>query len=116
MDVLGFLPQELLTEELLAAKAVAVPSIGMESFGMVLTRAMACATPVVASDIRGYRAVLEEGTGVLVPPEDPGALADGLVSLLADEGRRCALGARGREVAIERYSWKTIAERLSQIY
>ena len=116
IDVLGFLPQELLTEELLAAKAVAVPSTGMESFGMVLTRAMACATPVVASDIAGYRAVLEAGTGVLVPPGDARALADALVSLLEDEPRRRALGARGREVAIERYSWDTIAERLSEIY
>jgi phosphatidylinositol alpha-mannosyltransferase len=116
IDILGFLPQERLTEELLAAKALAAPSIGMESFGMVLTRAMACATPVVASDIAGYRAVVEDGTGVLVPPGDVQALADGLVSLLADEPRRRALGERGRQVAIERYSWDRIAGRLSEIY
>ena len=116
IDVLGFLPQERLTEELLAAKAVAVPSTGMESFGMVLTRAMACATPVVASDIPGYRAVLEEGTGDLVPAGDRAALAGALVSLLEDEERRRTLGARGREVALARYSWDTIAARLSDIY
>ena len=53
IDVLGFLTQEELTAELLRTKALAAPSIGQESFGMVLTRAFACAVPVVASDIPG---------------------------------------------------------------
>ena len=48
IDILGFLSQEELTAELLAAKALVAPSLGGESFGMVLTRAFACATPVVA--------------------------------------------------------------------
>ena len=56
IDVLGFLSQDDLTAELLSAKALAAPSIGMESFGLVLTRAFACAVPVVASAIPGYRA------------------------------------------------------------
>jgi phosphatidylinositol alpha-mannosyltransferase len=116
IDVLGFLPQEDLTRELLAAKALAAPSIGMESFGMVLTRAFACAVPVVASDIPGYRAVMTEHTGVLVPPGDEHALAEALVGLLEDEPRRRALGERARQLAVERYSWGTIAERLQQIY
>ena len=75
IDVLGFLPQEKLTEELLRAKALAVPSVGQESFGMVLTRGFACAVPVVASDIPGYRAVMTDETGVLFPPGDDRALA-----------------------------------------
>lgn len=116
IDILGFLPQVKLTEELLRAKTLVVPSVGQESFGMVLTRGMACATPVVASDIPGYRAVLEEGTGVLVPPGDAAALADAVVDLLADEPARAAIGAAARQVAIDRYSWDTIAERLEQIY
>ena len=53
--MLGFLSQEELTRELLRAKALAAPSIGGESFGMVLTRAFACAMPVVASDIPATR-------------------------------------------------------------
>ena len=57
IDVLGFLSQEDLTAELASAKALVAPSLGGESFGMVLTRAFACATPVVASDIPGYRDV-----------------------------------------------------------
>jgi glycosyltransferase involved in cell wall biosynthesis len=116
IDVLGFLPQEDLTRELLRAKALAVPSVGQESFGMVLTRGFACAVPVVASDIRGYRAVMTDETGVLVPPGDAGALAEALVEMLADEERRRRLGERARQIAVERYSWDMIAVRLEQIY
>jgi phosphatidylinositol alpha-mannosyltransferase len=116
IDVLGFLPQEKLTEELLRAKALAVPSVGQESFGMVLTRGFACAVPVVASDIPGYRAVMTDETGVLFPTGDERALADALVGLLEDEPRRRSLGEHARRVAVERYSWDTIAVRLEQIY
>src|SRR5437870_2846490 len=116
IDVLGFLSQDELTEELLAAKALAAPSIGQESFGMVLTRAFACATPVVASDIPGYRAVMQPGTGLLVPPGDVQALADALVALLEDEPARARAGADARKVAQERYSWDDIANRLASIY
>jgi len=116
IDILGFLPQEKLTEELLRAKALAVPSVGQESFGMVLTRGFACALPVVASDIPGYRAVMTDETGVLTPPGDQRALADALVGLLEDEPRRRSLGEHARRVAVERYSWDMIAVRLEQIY
>jgi phosphatidylinositol alpha-mannosyltransferase len=116
IDVLGFLPQEELTQELLSAKALVAPSAGMESFGMVLTRAFACATPVVASDIAGYRAVMTPDTGLLVPPGDPTALTQGLIAILEDETRRQQLGAAAREVAQERYSWDAIARRLASIY
>jgi phosphatidylinositol alpha-mannosyltransferase len=116
IDVLGFLPQEQLTEELLSAKALAAPSLGGESFGMVLTRAFACATPVVASDIEGYRDVMTPETGLSVPPGEPAALADALVELLADEDRRCRFGLAARRLAEEHYSWDKIARRLLQVY
>jgi phosphatidylinositol alpha-mannosyltransferase len=116
IDVLGFLSQSELTQELLAAKALAAPSLGAESFGMVLTRAFACATPVVASDIAGYRDVMTDETSIAVPAGDPRALADALVALVEDEPRRRALGAAARKLAIARYSWDDIAGRLAQIY
>jgi phosphatidylinositol alpha-mannosyltransferase len=116
IDVLGFLSQDDLTAELLRTKVLAAPSIGMESFGMVLTRAFACAVPVVSSDISGYRDVMTDETGLLVPPGDPAALAEGIVTLLEDEPLRQRLGAAARTVAVERYSWDSIAERLSVVY
>jgi phosphatidylinositol alpha-mannosyltransferase len=116
IEALGFLSQEALTEELLAAKALVAPSLGGESFGMVLTRAFACATPVVASDIDGYRDVMTDETGLLVPPGDPDALARAVTELLADEPRREAFGAAARKLAQERYSWDDIARRLAAVY
>ncbi|MFN2469421.1 MAG: glycosyltransferase family 4 protein [Gaiellaceae bacterium] len=116
IDVLGFLSQDDLTVELQAAKAMAAPSLGGESFGMVLMRAFACATPVVASDIAGYRDVMDESAGVMVPPGDPAALAAALVELLSAEERRRALGSAARSIAEERYSWEGIARRLTDVY
>jgi phosphatidylinositol alpha-mannosyltransferase len=116
IDVLGFLSQDALTAELLAAKALVAPSLGGESFGMVLTRSFACATPVVASDIDGYRGVMEPEAGRLVPPGDPKRLADAVVAMLADERARQELGHAARAIAQARYSWDGIAQRLSEIY
>jgi len=116
IDVSGFLSQEELTAELLRSKALVAPSLGGESFGMVLTRAYACATPVVASDIDGYREVMTKEAAVSFPAGDEGALVDAVTGLLADEERRAALGAGARRVAVERYSWDDIARRLHDIY
>jgi glycosyltransferase involved in cell wall biosynthesis len=83
---------------------------------MVLTRAFACATPVVASDISGYRGVMEPEAGRLVPPGDPAALVEAVVALLGDELVREQLGRSARVIAVERYSWDMIAQRLVEIY
>jgi phosphatidylinositol alpha-mannosyltransferase len=116
IDVLGFLSQHELTDELLVAKALIAPSLGGESFGMVLTRAFACAAPVVASDIEGYRDVMTPETAVAVPPESVAALVDAVAGLIADEPRRRALGFAARELAEQRYSWDAIARRLVNVY
>ena len=83
---------------------------------MVLTRAFGCATPVVASDIEGYRDVATPETSVLVPPGDAAALAEALVELLEDEERRVALGAAGRRLAEAEYGWTRIGSRMIEIY
>jgi phosphatidylinositol alpha-mannosyltransferase len=116
IDVRGFLSQEQLTAELTSAKALVAPSLGGESFGMVLTRAFACATPAVASDIPGYREVATAETGISVPPGDPRALAEAVVGLLEDEPLRRTRGAAARELARERYAWVEIARRLLSAY
>jgi phosphatidylinositol alpha-mannosyltransferase len=116
IDILGFLSQDELTSELLRAKALVAPSLGGESFGMVLTRAFACAAPVVASDIEGYREVMTEEAAVSFPAGDERALADAVVGLLDDEPRRAALGEGARKLALERYSWDDIGLRLAEIY
>ena len=77
------------------ADVLAAPSLGGESFGMVLTEAFAAGTPVVASDIPGYRDVVRDGVdGVLVERGDATALAEALRDLALDPARRDAHGCR----------------------
>jgi len=116
IDVRGFLSQEDYTQELLSAKALVAPSLGGESFGIVIVRALACATPVIASDIDGYRDVMTPETCVSFPAGDVDALAAAVVDLVADEPRRERMGAAGRELAQSRYAWDAIARRLVDIY
>ena len=116
IEILGFVPQDGLTNLLRSAKALVAPSLGGESFGMVLTRAFACALPVVASDITGYSDVMTPDTAVAVPPGDPKALADAVTSLLGNETRRVAMAAAARSLAQERYAWPDIARRLLEVY
>ena len=116
IDILGFLSQEELTALLSRTKVLVAPSLGGESFGMVLTRAFACALPVVASDIPGYREVTTPETAISVVPDDPAALAEAVAALLDDEPRRSAMGAAARALALDRYAWGDIARRLEGIY
>ena len=116
IEILGFLPQEELTDLLRSTKALVAPSLGGESFGMVLTRAFACALPVVASDITGYRDVITPRQPSRCRPAIPAALAEAVASLLADEPRRAAMAVAARSLAQERYAWPDIARRLLTIY
>jgi phosphatidylinositol alpha-mannosyltransferase len=115
IDALGFVDEDERTAELLAAKAFVAPSLGGESFGMVLTEAFACGTPVVASDIAGYRDVMTTETGLVVPPDDPAALAAATTRLLEEEPLRTAL-AEGARARARIYSWDDIGGRLLAIY
>jgi len=81
--ILGKVDDEVKRAELQAADVLCAPSIGGESFGMVLTEAFAAGTPVVASDIPGYRDVVRHGVdGILVAPGDPQALCPAVELLL----------------------------------
>lgn len=91
------------------------PATGRESFGIVLLEAMACGRPLVCSDIRGYRHVVDPEGACLVPPGDSDALAKAIRTLAGDPERRTRMGQRNREAA-ERYGWDTIARRVREVY
>src|SRR5215218_10065114 len=87
------------------ADLLCAPSLGGESFGMVLTEAFAAGTPVVASDIAGYRDVVtDRHDGLLVPRGDA-----------LDPGHTARLGAAAGRTA-ERYAWPRIAETVASTY
>ncbi len=86
------------------------------SFGITLLESMACETPVVCSDIYGFRDVVKhEREALMVHCGDTNALADALVRLLDDETLRARLGKRGRHEALQ-YSWSNVTEAVLDIY
>ncbi|WP_431680398.1 glycosyltransferase family 4 protein [Kitasatospora sp. KL5] len=109
----GELTGQDLVEAMRTAALVVLPSrTEAESFGMVLVEAMACGTPVVGSAVGGIpRVVVDGGTGLLVPPGDPGALADACRRVLDDGALADRLGAAGRRRAEERYDWRKLTDR-----
>ena len=98
------------------AHVLCAPSLGGESFGMVLTEAFAAGTPVVASDIAGYRDVVEHGRdGLLVPPGDAVALGEALHDLALDAPRLERLSVRAGRSA-EEYAWPRVAAQVMEAY
>jgi phosphatidylinositol alpha-mannosyltransferase len=98
------------------ADLLCAPSLGGESFGMVLTEAFASGTPVVASDIAGYRDVVRDGTdGLLVPVGDPVELGEAMRALAFAPGRRARMAEAARERA-ERFAWPRVASEVVDVY
>jgi phosphatidylinositol alpha-mannosyltransferase len=86
------------------------------SFGITLLEAMACATPLVVSDITGFRELVDGGAeAALVPKNEPRAWAASMLELLADPARRQAMGAAGLAKA-QTYAWPLVAERVMAVY
>lgn len=88
-----------------------------EAFGVAALEAQACGLPVVASNVGGLPEVVrDDETGLLVPPEQPQALADALLTLVRDPQRRAQMGAAGREWVCERYDWQTNVDQMLEVY
>jgi len=88
-----------------------------ESFGVAALEAQACGLPVVATDVGGLPEVVRDGkTGLLVPTENPIALATALLTLLVDPQRRADMGQAGRAWVMERYSWHTNVAQMLELY
>jgi D-inositol-3-phosphate glycosyltransferase len=115
VSFLGRRSQDSLPYYYSAAEAVVVPS-HYESFGMVALEAMACGTPVVASQVGGLAFLVQDGeTGFTVPVDEPDALAERLAVLIHDPQLRQRLGAQAAQFAQE-YAWEKIALRVRDLY
>lgn len=115
---LGTATFDKLVELYYTSIAYIFPSINrLEAFGIVQLEAMANYTAVVASDIPGPNAVMEVGkSGLLVPKQDPEALAKAIIEVLSDPERAKAMGRRGRELVETKYNWKTIVRQVTGLY
>lgn len=116
VTVTGFVPDEDLPAYYSSADVFCAPSLGGESFGLVLLEAMACGTPVVASDIPGYREVIKStGGGILFKTGDVDSLSSALADILLDEEIRRTTRSVGLE-KVKVFSWSSIAARVERIY
>lgn len=118
IEFLGTATFDKLVELYYTSLVYVFPSINrLEAFGIVQLEAMANYTAVIASDIPGPNAVMDVGkSGLLVPKQDPDALADAINSLLADPQRALEMGRKGRELVETKYSWKTIVGQVVDLY
>ena len=115
----GRVSEESLVDHYRLADVTVLPSITMgEAFGLVLLESLACATPVIASNLPGVRTVVDDGIdGFLSKPGDVEALSIALQKMFdMPEERRQAMGLAGRRKVEEKYAWERIGELLEEIY
>jgi phosphatidyl-myo-inositol alpha-mannosyltransferase len=116
VEFLGRVSDEEKVRYFASADIYCAPNTGQESFGIVLLEAMAAGVPIVASDIHGFKRVVERNVqGLLVEPRNPRALAAALYTLARDPDLRHDMGEAGRERAPE-FSWDRVTERIVDYY
>lgn len=116
ITVLGCVSNEEKQAALTGADVLCAPSLRGESFGMVLTEAFAAGTPVVASDIAGYRDVVRDGeNGLLISPGESQSLANTL-ECLSDNPDFLFKLAQGARASAELYSWSHVTEKVLTVY
>jgi len=102
---------------ILASLDLFVLSSHLEGLGTSIMDAMASKLPVVATDVGGIPEVVAHNeTGLLVPPRNPGALADAILRLHYDRPLAARLGQRGYEVVHEKFSAEAMARRIIAVY
>jgi len=112
---LGVRDQDKLSYYYSAAEVVVMPS-HYESFGMVALEAMACGTPVIASEVGGLAYLVRDGeTGFTIPAEEPETLCEKLSWLLNDDELHAKMSAQAAAYAQD-YAWENIAKQIVDVY
>jgi D-inositol-3-phosphate glycosyltransferase len=112
---LGKRDQDKLPYYYSAAEVLVMPS-HYESFGMVALEAMACGTPVVASEVGGLAYLVRDGeTGFTIPAEEPESLCEKLSWLLNDHELHARMSGNAAEYAKD-YAWEKVADQIVDVY
>jgi phosphatidyl-myo-inositol alpha-mannosyltransferase len=114
VEWLGPVPEADVARLFRSADVFCAPGLGGESFGYVVVEAMAAGTPVVCSDLPGYRAVAD-GAAELVPPGERGPLADALRRALTDDEGAGRMGKAGARLA-RMYDWNRLVAGVERVY
>ena len=116
VEFLGRVDDDAKVRYFASADIYCAPNTGQESFGIVLLEAMAAGVPIVASDIHGFKRVVERNVqGILVEPRNPRALAAALYALARDPDLRDEMGEAGRLRAPE-FTWDRVTEQIIDYY
>jgi glycosyltransferase involved in cell wall biosynthesis len=116
MSLPGRLSREVLPTYYGAADVCVVPS-HYEPFGLVAVEAMASGTPVIASDVGGLQfTIVNENTGLLVPPQDVVAFSNAIDRILGNPQWRTQLGQSGNRRVMSKFSWDGVASQLDALY
>ncbi len=111
---LGHQPQPTVAQVYNAADVSVVPS-RIEPFGLVAVEALACGTPVVATNAGGLPDFINERVGALVPLEDPMALAEAIIAELRAGSKRTK-GKYAAQYALDGYSWPSQVKKMAELY
>ena len=115
-DQIRFLGRRANARAFIEAATVFVNPSDVEGLPVAILEAMALERPVVATAVGGVPSVISESTGVLVPPRDPGALADGIAELLEDPARAAMLAKAGRELVETRFGLDDMVGKIEAVY
>jgi glycosyltransferase involved in cell wall biosynthesis len=112
IHALGWIPFEEMANIYRSAQICVIPTVWPEPFGLVALEAMACGTPVIASDVGGFKETVIHGkTGLLVPQGDSKAFAEAILTLLQDSCLREQMSLAAAEHAAKLFNWDHIVDR-----
>lgn len=116
VEFLGFIPEEDLARWYNQVELVVVPSV-FEGFGVTVIEAMACGTPVVATEVDGIRDSIENNeNGILVKYGDKDDLAGQIIKLLENWELRLEFSRKGLETVKQKFDWDHIVKHISCLY
>jgi len=99
------------------ADVFVAPSVWDEPLGLVILEAMACQTPVVVTRKGGIPLAVKDGkNGLFIAPRNSNDIVEKVNYLLQNDEKRLKMGQKAREIAVEKFSWKIIAQRFIEKY
>jgi glycosyltransferase involved in cell wall biosynthesis len=119
VEFTDFIPEDKLLDYYNQCQAFVLPSTSsaQEGFGIVALEALACAKPVISTEIVGIaKDIKNNNLGTIVPPCDSDSLAEAIVEVLSTASNSNKMGKRGRKVVKENYTWLSVAKRTESIY
>jgi spore coat protein SA len=114
-ELVGYKSGTEFAAELKGADIYCCPSIWKDPFPLASLEAMASGLPMVTSNNGGLPEMTANGGGVMVPPDDPGALAGALEELVRDPARRKALGEESRAAFCRHFTWGNVRSQYEQV-